>query len=176
VAFDMQTLEKALADRETEVKSLKEKTSFLENEIKQNSEAITVINRDLEAARTRCDDLSLETNAVIKDKSRALEDLKVTTKRMIDLRKSAARGNLDKEDASGSTTQFTAKQLTTQLEVLKGRLTCPVCNNRDKSCILTRCRHMFCRTCVDTNIKNRSRKCPACGIRFDTKDVAEIWL
>jgi hypothetical protein len=24
--------------------------------------------------------------------------------------------------------------------------------------------------------QNRSRKCPACGIRFDMKDVGDIWL
>ena len=71
---------------------------------------------------------------------------------------------------------FTAEQLHTQVKHLKSRVHCPVCNVRDKKCILLRCRHMFCKNCVDENIKNRSRKCPACGIRFDTKDVGDIWL
>ena len=71
---------------------------------------------------------------------------------------------------------FTAEQLHTQVKHLQSRVMCPVCNARDKKCILLRCRHMFCKNCVDETIKNRSRKCPACGIRFDTKDVGDIWL
>jgi E3 ubiquitin-protein ligase BRE1 len=74
------------------------------------------------------------------------------------------------------TTVYGADVLLTQVNHLKGRLTCPVCNARDKQVILVRCRHMFCRQCVDTSIKNRSRKCPACGQRFDTKDVGDVWL
>jgi len=78
--------------------------------------------------------------------------------------------------AAASSSNFSVNQLNTQINVLKGRLACPVCNYRDKACILARCRHMFCRQCIDENIKNRSRKCPACGQKFDTKDVGDIWL
>jgi len=172
---EKETLEKTLADREKELIRLGEKSESVIDQINNTKQEAEAIRRDLQATRARCDELLSEANAAIKEKGKVMEDLKVTTKKIIELKKSFARGNIEAEDSLGGT-QFTAKQLTTQLEVLKGRLTCPVCNNRDKTCILTRCRHMFCRSCVDTNIKNRSRKCPACGTRFDTKDVAEIWL
>jgi hypothetical protein len=36
--------------------------------------------------------------------------------------------------------------------------------------------HTFCRECVQKNIDNRSRKCPACGERFGKDDVKDIYL
>ena len=71
---------------------------------------------------------------------------------------------------------FTAEELTIQVKELKNRLACPVCNTRDKKVIITRCKHMFCRQCVNANLEGRNRKCPSCGIRFDKKDVEDVWF
>jgi E3 ubiquitin-protein ligase BRE1 len=35
---------------------------------------------------------------------------------------------------------------------------------------------MFCRECVQENLKVRSRKCPACGKGFGQDDVHDIYL
>merc|ERR1712151_488290 len=90
-------------------------------------------------------------------------------------KKSSSINSVGKARGSNGSS-FSVDQLTTHLSVVKRRLACPVCNDREKQCILMRCRHMFCKHCVDENIKNRSRKCPACGQRFDMKDVADVWL
>ena len=34
-----------------------------------------------------------------------------------------------------------------------------------------RCFHLFCKECIDENLRNRSRKCPACGEKFGQDDV-----
>eukprot|EP00587_Corethron_hystrix_P000873 CAMPEP_0113306298 /NCGR_PEP_ID=MMETSP0010_2-20120614/5602_1 /TAXON_ID=216773 ORGANISM="Corethron hystrix, Strain 308" /NCGR_SAMPLE_ID=MMETSP0010_2 /ASSEMBLY_ACC=CAM_ASM_000155 /LENGTH=1110 /DNA_ID=CAMNT_0000160931 /DNA_START=742 /DNA_END=4071 /DNA_ORIENTATION=+ /assembly_acc=CAM_ASM_000155 len=76
---------------------------------------------------------------------------------------------------SAAEAQFTPQQMAIQIRNLKHKLACPVCKDREKKCILKRCNHMFCRQCVDENIKNRSRKCPACGLSFGKDDVGDVW-
>lgn len=62
------------------------------------------------------------------------------------------------------------------LEMTLGMLRCSVCKDRFKSVALTRCFHLFCKDCIDENIRNRSRKCPACGERFGQDDVRNIYF
>ena len=59
--------------------------------------------------------------------------------------------------------------------LLKKRLTCNICNERDKNCLLLQCKHMHCRECVDTRIANRDRKCPTCGMKFAVSDVTQVY-
>mmetsp|Transcript_38779 Transcript_38779/g.90174 ORF Transcript_38779/g.90174 Transcript_38779/m.90174 type:complete len:193 (+) Transcript_38779:3710-4288(+) len=54
---------------------------------------------------------------------------------------------------SAAEAQFTPQQMAIQIRNLKHKLACPVCKDREKKCILKRCNHMFCRQCVDENIK-----------------------
>ncbi len=62
------------------------------------------------------------------------------------------------------------------LEMTLGMLRCSVCKDRFKNATITRCFHMFCRECIDENLRNRSRKCPACGEKFGQDDVATIYF
>ena len=165
----------------------------------QSKEKLASIERDLDAARTRCDDLVSESNRKEEEKKQMMESLAVVKKEAMESAMKAASSIAGRSDST--VPAFTMEQMTTQVKYLSGRIHCPVCNVREKNCILLRCRHMFCQQCVDVNIKvsffsiaifaarfidlnltvchfhqNRSRKCPACAQRFDTKDVAEIWL
>ena len=150
--YKMKHVEKVLLDTKNENALLIQRHQEMEFEVAQRDAEIISIKKDLEASGSRCDELMSESNAVLKAKASALEELHVTKKKYFEAKKSVARGTENTDDQSGEV-QFTAKQLSTQLDVYKGRLACPVCNNRDKSCILLRCRHMFCRQCVDTSIK-----------------------
>jgi hypothetical protein len=40
----------------------------------------------------------------------------------------------------------------------------------------TRCFHLFCKECIDENLRNRSRKCPACGEKFGQDDVTPVFF
>ena len=59
---------------------------------------------------------------------------------------------------------------------LEHKIKCHVCGDREKNCVITRCFHVFCRTCIDDNVKNRIRKCPACSLPFGDKDTHDIYL
>lgn len=62
------------------------------------------------------------------------------------------------------------------LDMTLGMLRCSVCKDRFKSVAITRCFHLFCKECIDENLRNRQRKCPACGEKFGQDDVTNIFF
>ena len=48
-----------------------------------------------------------------------------------------------------------------------------VCTAEFKNVMLP-CLHMFCKGCIDKQIKTRNRKCPSCNLRFDADSVKKI--
>lgn len=111
--------------------------------------------------KNRCEELATESTKLQEEKRKLAESLAVAQ------RESAEAANklaAIRESGGVGTSGFTAEQLEKQAKVLKSRLTCPVCNVRDKQVILLRCRHMFCRNCVDENVKvSFTRPAPAAG-------------
>jgi len=61
-------------------------------------------------------------------------------------------------------------------ELLTKMLRCSVCNTNFKDVVITRCFHMFCRSCTEKNLANRHRKCPACGDKFGADDVKAVYF
>lgn len=53
---------------------------------------------------------------------------------------------------------------------------CPVCNERQRDCVINKCHHTFCKTCVEGRIKARSRKCPSCNTVFADNQVEPIYF
>jgi len=164
-----------------QIEEVEQKCAALVNEkevaeakLSQEKARMAGLFNDGQKAQKRCEELVSEATKVQEESQKVMESLAIAK------REASEATNLSQklaESKGGSLVGgFTAEQLSTQVTHLKNRLTCPVCNVRDKKCILLRCRHMFCKQCVDENVKNRSRKCPACGGRFDTKDVADVWL
>mmetsp|Transcript_23731 Transcript_23731/g.28979 ORF Transcript_23731/g.28979 Transcript_23731/m.28979 type:complete len:404 (+) Transcript_23731:559-1770(+) len=143
---------------------------------------IKSLTNDLLTVKRRCNELATESSGVEDEKNKLLEKLAVAKREISEAnRRAAVKASISSPNdkrvcGSGVGGEFTNEQLSTHLSVLKGRLACPVCNHREKQCILLRCRHMFCKHCIDVKIKNRSRKCPACAQRFDMKDVQDVWL
>ena len=152
----------------------------LESTVSDWSEAdakISILISQLAKATQRSDELAVELEAEQKSKRKMQDSLDLAVRKAGDatdkLEELAKREGVS-TDAPASA--FTVEQLSTQVGVLKNRLACPVCHFRDKDCIIMRCRHMFCKHCVDENIQNRSRKCPSCGLKFSEKDVDDVWL
>eukprot|EP00581_Thalassiosira_minuscula_P019716 CAMPEP_0183726420 /NCGR_PEP_ID=MMETSP0737-20130205/23121_1 /TAXON_ID=385413 /ORGANISM="Thalassiosira miniscula, Strain CCMP1093" /LENGTH=997 /DNA_ID=CAMNT_0025957749 /DNA_START=275 /DNA_END=3265 /DNA_ORIENTATION=- len=170
---EKEALDETVKQLQKECQSLRSEKDEMEALLAHSKEKATSIMEDLESARARCDDLVSESNRKEEEKKQMMERLAVAKKEASESAIKAASVTGSSEKSSSST--FTMEQMTTQVKYLSGRINCPVCNVREKKCILLRCRHMFCQQCVDVNIKNRSRKCPACAQRFDMKDVAEIW-
>lgn len=132
--------------------------------LSQSRARLSTSLQNVATLRGRCDELAAEGTAALQQTQTAAEAL------------AAAQAPRRGGNLPTNSSDFSVDQLSTHLNVLKKRLACAVCNDRDKEVILLRCRHMFCKHCIDENIKNRSRKCPACGQRFDTKDVGDVWL
>lgn len=168
-------LDETVKQLQNESLSLRKEKEQVEAIMAHSKEKAASITKDLDAARTRCDDLVTESNKKEEEKKHMMESLAVVKKEATEsaMKAVVATGTGRSDNTSSA---FTMDQMETQVKYLSGRINCPVCNVREKKCILLRCRHMFCQQCVDVNIKNRSRKCPACACRFDMKDVAEVWL
>ena len=178
VAEEFEKERKALEDQvkrwEQKCTDLAQEKAMAEGKLTQEKARMSKLIGDAQKAKERCDELTSESTKLQEEKQKMMESLAVAQREATDAAKFTQQ--LAESQGGGMVAGFTAEQLNTQVKVLKSRLACPVCNARDKKCILLRCRHMFCKQCVDENVKNRSRKCPACGQRFDTKDVADVWL
>jgi E3 ubiquitin-protein ligase BRE1 len=172
---EKKTLEQQVEDWEHKHTGLLKEKETMNGKNSQQKAKMEALLKDVDKAKSRCEELATESTRLQEEKQKMMESLAIAQREATDAVK-ASEGLRGSSGGSGIPSEFTAEQLNTQVSVLKSRLACPVCNHRDKKCILLRCRHMFCRPCVDENIKNRSRKCPACGQRFDTKDVADVWL
>ena len=55
-------------------------------------------------------------------------------------------------------------------------ITCSVCGTNEKSVVLTKCFHTFCKKCIDINIQVRDRKCPTCRAKFNSEHVEKLWM
>lgn len=173
---EKKTLEQQVEEWEQKHTGLLKEKEIMDGKISQHKAKMEALLKDVDKAKSRCEELATESTRLQEEKQKMMESLAIAQREATDAVKSSEGLAGSSGGGSGIPSEFTAEQLNTQVSVLKSRLACPVCNHRDKKCILLRCRHMFCRPCVDENIKNRSRKCPACGGRFDTKDVADVWL
>lgn len=78
--------------------------------------------------------------------------------------------------ADGVTSSSISDQDQAMLSLTLDMLRCSVCKDRFKEVAITRCYHMFCRECIDINLANRHRKCPACGEKFGYDDVKTVYF
>ncbi|OQS02353.1 hypothetical protein THRCLA_05259 [Thraustotheca clavata] len=62
-----------------------------------------------------------------------------------------------------------------ELNDLRKKLRCSVCQDAVKDVIISKCSHMFCKECMDNNLKARNRKCPTCKKMFGQDDLKSVW-
>ena len=122
----------------------------VEGLLAQSKGKAAAIAKDLDAARTRCDELVSESNIKEDERKQMRESLAVVMKES-ELATKASASSAGRSD--GPASAFTMEQMNAQVKYLSNKIHCPVCNVRDKNCILLRCRHMFCHQCVDVNVK-----------------------
>lgn len=64
-----------------------------------------------------------------------------------------------------------------ELENMRERLYCQVCNARRQKDRVIKCGHAFCSVCIDAMGKARQRLCPGCQSKFDHRaDVRPLYL
>ena len=89
------------------------------------------------------------------------------------------RSQLAKEERPKHPIEMDSKQNSeedTMLDMTLSMLRCSVCRDRFKKVAITKCYHMFCKECIDENLKSRHRKCPACGEKFGQDDVKVVYF
>lgn len=62
------------------------------------------------------------------------------------------------------------------VQSLTTMLKCSVCHDNFKNCVVTKCWHLFCKDCVQKNLKARNRKCPICKKGFGADDVHDVYM
>ena len=142
--------------------ALRKEKEHVEGLLAQSKEQAASITKDLDAARARCDDLVSESSKKEQEKKHMMEKLGIARKEASEsAMMAAAAGKSSGGDDAASA--FTMDQMKTQVKYLSSRINCPVCNVREKKCILLRCRHMFCQQCVDINVKVSFMLCLSCS-------------
>ena len=145
-------LEKA----KVEIKSLQEDKNANSEIIKQWKEKAESVKNDSSKIQERCEELVNESKSMKEENIRVLDELAIAKKESKRFLESSGSSNdTHKKRSKFSDSKFTREDLETTIETLMKRLSCPVCDFGQKECIITTCRHMFCKKCIDKNIKVR---------------------
>ncbi|EGT52174.1 CBN-RFP-1 protein [Caenorhabditis brenneri] len=89
----------------------------------------------------------------------------------------AVRVKYERAKRNDSTSNQTGDQILEEANrQMKETLTCPSCKVRPKDCIMLKCYHLFCETCVKTMYDTRQRKCPKCTCNFGANDYHRIFI
>ncbi|KAI6026328.1 hypothetical protein BKA83DRAFT_4241880 [Pisolithus microcarpus] len=66
--------------------------------------------------------------------------------------------------------------LSQEIEGLWKLMKCSTCKQGMREVVLTKCMHTFCRSCLDTRISTRQRRCPHCNLAFAQSDVQTVYF
>jgi len=125
---------------------------------------------------TRCNHLGTKLEAERKLRMVAQREAKLNSRSSSSSSSSGGGGGNSAGDGDGSSSSSGGGGDSGMLEMALSMLRCSVCRDRFKEVAITRCYHLFCRECIDTNLTNRHRKCPACGEKFGADDVKQVYF
>lgn len=109
---------------------------------------------------------------MLQEKRRPCDQCDTLRKKLEDTEKQLKTAKLS--NSSSGSTLSDVEHL--ELQDLQKVVRCSVCQDRKKSVIISKCFHMFCKECVDNNLKSRNRKCPTCKKMFGQDDVKSVWI
>ncbi|KZT72126.1 hypothetical protein DAEQUDRAFT_705813 [Daedalea quercina L-15889] len=85
----------------------------------------------------------------------------------------AAKYKLTSQNANSSTREA---QLQKEVDQCMSILKCSTCKQNMRNTVITKCMHSFCKSCVETRIQTRQRKCPACNLPFSQGEVQTLFF
>ncbi|KAL6058170.1 E3 ubiquitin-protein ligase BRE1B, variant 2 [Balamuthia mandrillaris] len=163
----MKTLESKLASMSLEAKQASALLETYKRAARESSEQLAELkikyehlNRSMAEFKKKLDETLANLESQENKNSRLEEDYQNVKRK---LERVTGRGTVD-------------SMLEEELASVKKVLRCPVCNDRLKDTVITRCMHVFCSPCIQKNLSTRHRKCPGCGKSFGEKDVQSIYL
>jgi len=90
--------------------------------------------------------------------------------------KKAADKDLAKNAPASSAPSHREEELQIEIKQLMTILRCSTCNHELRTHVLVKCMHTFCKTCIDSRLTTRQRKCPACNLKFQDSDVQALYF
>ena len=154
-----------------ETKGLYHGTAELEGkeQLEAKHAEILTANETITRLEKRCEELTVQYQSERKQRMALEREPSASSSMEAGTGKKSKKG--DTKTPSGSFNDQDA----TMLDITLSMLRCSVCQDRFKNCVITRCMHLFCLECIETNLANRQRKCPMCGDKFGQDDVKKVY-
>jgi len=138
--------------------SLTQKYYYVKTEMERESEVNSTLKVSLETKQNQINQLTLQLHS-LHDK---YASLRTKNHKLKQAKSQTVSGTLEDQI------------LQTQLEIAQGKLICSLCTHKPKDTIITKCLHMFCRSCINNHFLSRNRRCPQCKCAFGRDDMKDV--
>ncbi|POM75138.1 Zinc finger, RING-type domain containing hypothetical protein, partial [Phytophthora palmivora] len=162
----------SLQAKDIELEKMKEYVKTIEAEREASDAEKRKLQRDAEVAKKICAtaEKSQREQQLQQEKPKPCEECEVHRKKIEEVER-----KLQQAKSASSTGELTDLERF-ELRDLQKLVNCSVCQDRRKDVIISKCFHMFCKECIDNNLKSRNRKCPTCKKMFGHDDVKTVWF
>lgn len=124
---------------------------------------------------------ALKDNAWAKDKTvedraaalRKMEEDVARSKAETERLQAKLKAQVSYQSASSGTREA---QLQSEIDKCMSILKCSTCKQNMRNTVITKCMHSFCKSCVESRIATRQRKCPACNLAFSQGEVQQLYF
>ena len=166
-------LEGQLAEATTVLAKMREETSGTDEQVERSKTQLRAMEKQIVDVREQLQASEQKVADLLKRSKKELGELEAAkqAKTKAESQVAGLKKKCDRLMKEGGT-----KDLHEEVAAYKTMMNCSVCMERPKSVIITRCYHMFCKTCIDKTVEARQRKCPGCGSGFATGDVSAIYF
>jgi E3 ubiquitin-protein ligase BRE1 len=181
-AAEMETkldaVDQRLIKTQEQLQATEQKAAAYEEHARENRALALDYQQQLNQASERFKDITEAMDAETKHHDQRDRKLRRAEEKVTTLTRKLARlaASSSSSGSSGASADLDSTGLHDELRLLKQQLKCSVCASRKKNVVITKCFHTFCKECIDENVRTRHRKCPACGIPFDARDVKEVYI
>lgn len=172
-------VQESLHAKEKELETLKDFVKNLESEKEAADFEKRKIVREAEVTKqiymASAAETSQRKQQLLQEQSRPCEKCEVYKKKEERYEKLLQQNSATKTTPAAATGELNDLERF-ELKELQKLVNCSVCQDQRKNVLIGKCFHMFCRDCVDSNLKSRNRKCPTCKKMFGQDDVKAVWF
>ncbi|CAH0493074.1 unnamed protein product [Peronospora farinosa] len=168
----IESSKESLQAKELELEKMKKYVKTIEEEREASDVEKRKVLRDAEVAKKICEtaEKSQREQQLQQEKQKHCEKCESFRKKIEDIER-----QLQHSKMATSTGELTDLERF-ELRDLQKLVNCSVCQDGRKDVIISKCFHMFCKECIENNLKSRNRKCPTCKKMFGQDDVKTVWF
>ncbi|KAL7693207.1 putative Zinc finger, RING-type, E3 ubiquitin ligase Bre1 [Plasmopara halstedii] len=166
----IESLKESLQAKEVELENFKEYIKCVESEREASDAEKRKLLRDAEVAKLICATAEKSQQQLQEEKQKPCKECETHSRKLEDMEQ-----KLQHAKSASLTGELTDLERF-ELRDLQKVVNCSVCQDRRKDVIISKCFHMFCKECIENNLKSRNRKCPTCKKMFGQDDVKTVWF